>query len=149
MHDVPLAATGMSVTISLGWHDRNVGVVKPMMRRRAWIHARRRICSPEIAQLPVNVSMRRVVKRPRIINPLLVPAFDLVGNDGSFFQSKSVQQRADLCGGGFVCQSFVRDRADDLMSKRAVRLRRRKLDSSKNRRQEQKSRKTFHSNNAR
>src|SRR4030095_11678890 len=131
-------------------HDGNVGVVEPMMRRRAWICAGRwRICSPEIAQLPVNVSMRGIMKCPRIVYTLLVLPFDLVSNDGGFFQSKAIQQRADLCGRGRVCQSFVRDRADDLMSKRAVRLRRRKLESSKNRRQEQRSRTTFHSKNAR
>ena len=62
------------------------------------------------------------MKRPWIINTLFVPAFDLVGNDRGFFQSKSVQQRADLRGRGRVRQSFVRDRADDLMSERAVRL---------------------------
>src|SRR5438093_12884167 len=73
MDDVPFAATSVPVAVSLRRHDGNVGVVEPMMRRRAWNHAgRRRICSPEIAQLPVNVSMRRVVTRPRIINPLLV-----------------------------------------------------------------------------
>ena len=151
MHYVPFAAAGVSVAVSLRRHDGNVGVVEPMMRRRAWICAgsRRRICSPEIAQLPVNVAMRRVMKRSRIISALLVPAFDLVGNDGSFFQGKSIQQRTDLCGCRFVGQSFVGDRADNLMSKRGVRLRPRKLESSKNYRQEQRSRKTFHSENAR
>lgn len=76
------------------------------------------------------------MKRPWIINTLFVPAFDLVGNDRGFFQSKSVQQRADLCGRGRVRQSFVRDRADDLMSKRTVRVRRVcESDRKKNRQQ--------------
>ena len=62
------------------------------------------------------------MKRPGIINTLLILAFDLVGNDGGFFQSQSVQQRIDLRSGRPVRQSFVRDRADDLMSKQAVRF---------------------------
>jgi hypothetical protein len=30
------------------------------------------------------------MKRPWVINTLLVPAFDLVSDDGGFFQGKSV-----------------------------------------------------------
>src|SRR5439155_15725777 len=129
MHYVPFAAAGVSVAVSLRRHDGNVGVVEPMMRRRAWICAgsRRRICSPEIAQLPVNVAMRRVMKRSRIISALLVPAFDLVGNDGSFFQGKSVQHRANLCGGDGIWQGVVWDCVATFMFKRSVRLGRRKL----------------------
>ena len=41
----------------------------------------------------------------------------------AFSRVNSVQERADLCGRGRIGQSFVRNRADDLMSKRAVRLR--------------------------
>src|SRR5882724_3397028 len=59
MDDVPFAAAGMPVVVSLRRYDGNVGVVEPMMRRRAGIYAGRwRICSPEIAQLPVDVPMR-------------------------------------------------------------------------------------------
>src|SRR5436190_4692655 len=39
MHYVPFAAAGVSVAVSLRRHDGNVGVVEPMMRRRAWICA--------------------------------------------------------------------------------------------------------------
>src|SRR5437016_9909420 len=86
MDYVPFAAAGVSVAVSLRRHDGNVGVMEPMMRRRAWIHAgwRRRICSPEIAQLPVNVAMRRLMKGALIINALVGPAFECVVNDGGF-----------------------------------------------------------------
>ena len=54
---IPFAAAGGTVPVPLGRHDWNVCIVEPMMRRRAWIYAWRRwICSPEIAQLAVNVS---------------------------------------------------------------------------------------------
>src|SRR4029077_19113785 len=59
MDDVPFAATSVPLAVPLRRDDRNVGVVEPMMRRRAGIHGRcRRICSPEIAQLPVDAPMR-------------------------------------------------------------------------------------------
>ena len=77
MHYVPFAAAGVSVAVSLRRHDGNVGVVEPMMRRRAWICAgsRRRICSPEIAQLPVNVSMRDLgSSAPFLSQPLISSA---------------------------------------------------------------------------
>src|SRR4030095_12667641 len=105
---VPFAATSMAVAVSLRWHDGNVGVMEPMMRRSAWITAWcRRIRSPEIAQLPVNVLMRGIMKRSRIINSFLVPASDLVSNEAGFFESKSAQQRVDLRSGRRVCQPFV------------------------------------------
>ncbi len=59
MDDVPFAAAGVTVAVSLHRRDGNVGVVEPMMRRHAWICAGRwRIRSPEIAQLFVDVPMR-------------------------------------------------------------------------------------------
>ena len=59
MDDVPSASPSVSVAVPLRRHDGNVGVVEPMMRRRAGIHSRYRgICSPEIAQLPVDAPMR-------------------------------------------------------------------------------------------
>src|SRR5437667_12786523 len=63
MDYVPFAAAGVSVAVSLRRHDGNVGVMEPMMRRRAWIHAgwRRRICPRENAQRTVNVAIRRVM----------------------------------------------------------------------------------------
>src|SRR5437667_10458211 len=56
MDDVPFAAAGVSVAVSLRRHDGYVGVMEPMLRRRAWIQAgvRSSMCSREIAQLPVK-----------------------------------------------------------------------------------------------
>ena len=64
------------------------------------------------------------MKRSRIINTLLVPASDLVGNEAGFLQCQPVQQRADFRRSRRVRESLVGDRTDDLMSKRAVRVRR-------------------------
>ena len=34
VHDIPFASIGVSVTISLRRHHRDIGVVKPVVRRR-------------------------------------------------------------------------------------------------------------------
>src|SRR5436190_23842737 len=63
VHDVPFAAPGISVTISLWRYYWNVSVVKPVVRRRSLVQIMCwRIRSPEISQLPVNVPVRRVMK---------------------------------------------------------------------------------------
>src|SRR5581483_1587146 len=85
------------------------------------------------------------MKRSRIFNTVLVPASDLVGNEAGFFQSNSAQQRVDLRSGRRVRQSLVCDRAHNFVSKRAVRLRCRKSNGGKNRKQEQISPERFHS----
>jgi hypothetical protein len=77
---------------------------------------------PEIPELRVNVSMRRVVKRPRIVYALAVPAFDLIGNYGGLFQANSVQQCRDLCRCRRAGQSFIGNSSDDLVAERTVRL---------------------------
>jgi len=84
------------------------------------------------------------MKRPRIINALFVPAFDLVGNDGGFFQCHPVEQSINLHRSRCVRQSFVRDRADDLMSKRAVPVRRNCESDRKNNRQQRAPKPGFH-----
>jgi hypothetical protein len=50
------------------------------------------------------------MKRPWVINTLLVPAFDLVSNGGGSFQSKSVQQRAGSLW-RWPCLPIVRPRS--------------------------------------
>src|SRR5205823_8781124 len=83
---------------------------------------RRLISTPKIAQLDVDVWMRGVVKAFWIIHTFLVPAFDFVRNDGCFLQRHSIKQRPDLRRGWRVCQSFISNRADNLVAIRAVSL---------------------------
>src|SRR5512133_4226681 len=73
VHDIPFAPTGVSVTISLRRHHRDISVVKPMVRRRGrigivgWL-----VRTPEITQLPVDVAMGGVMKRSWIVDPFFV-----------------------------------------------------------------------------
>src|SRR5882757_7501307 len=79
VYDIPFAPTGVSVTISLGRHHRNISVVKPMVRRRGRIEiVRWLIRAPEITQLFVNVAASQIMKRSWIVHALFVPAFNFV-----------------------------------------------------------------------
>src|SRR5262245_58088209 len=69
MHDVPFTATSVSVAISLRRHHRDIRVVKPVVRRRGRIGiVRWLVGAPEITQLPVDIPVRRVTKRPWIVH---------------------------------------------------------------------------------
>src|SRR5215813_6296312 len=73
VHNVPFTPTGVSVTISLRRHHRDISVVKPVVRRRGRIRiVRWLVRSPEIAQLSVNVAMGGVMKRSRGVRSILV-----------------------------------------------------------------------------
>src|SRR5437868_1625208 len=92
VHDVPFAATSVSVTISLRRHHRDISIVKPMVRRRrrigimGWL-----VRTPEITQLPVDVAMGGVMKRPWIVDAFFVPALNFVCNQGGFFKFDPIE----------------------------------------------------------
>ena len=74
------------------------------------------------------------MERLWIVDASFIPPSDHVSNDGCFFERKPAQQSVHLLSCWRICQSFVCDRTDDFMSKRAVSLRgRRKLNSGENR----------------
>src|SRR6266436_406431 len=77
--DIPFAPTGVSVTISLRRHHRDIGVVKPVVRRRGWIEiVRWLVRAPEITHLFVNVAVSGIMKRSWIVHALFVPALNFV-----------------------------------------------------------------------
>src|SRR5437870_2395794 len=121
MDYVPFAPASVAVVVSLRRHDGNIGIMKPMMRRRSWIQIMsRRIRSPEIAELFVNFTIGGITERSWIVHSLFVPALDLVCNYSGLFQSKSVEQHPDLRCGRRVRQSLVCNSTNDLMPQRAV-----------------------------
>src|SRR5262245_13336415 len=69
VHDVPSAPTNGAVAILLRGQQRDIGVVKPMVRRRIRI-VRWLVRAPEITQLPVEVATSGVMKRPWIVHAL-------------------------------------------------------------------------------
>src|SRR6266496_6285385 len=91
----------------------------------------RLICPPKLSQLLLYFR-RRDMERLRIVHSLVVPALDRVGEQGCFFQGKAVDQSADLGCRGCVRQSLVRNRADNLVTRRGITVRRR--DNSKRKR---------------
>ena len=78
---------------------------------------------PVVTQLRIDLRMRGIMKRGRIIRAVLVPTSDLVRNGGGFFQRDSVQKRGDFRTRRRMGQLLVSDRADDFMADRAVSVR--------------------------
>src|SRR5215831_20352458 len=75
VHDVPFAATDGAVAIPLRRQHRDISVMKPVMRRPGRIRLMCRLVgAPEIAQLPVEVPVPRIMEGPWIVDTLFVPA---------------------------------------------------------------------------
>ena len=92
VNDVPFAATCGAVLVSLRRHHRDIGVVKPMVRRPGRIGiVRWLVRTPEITQLPVDVPAPREMKRPRIVDAFFVPTLNFICKESSFFQSHPIQ----------------------------------------------------------
>src|SRR5262245_11064526 len=79
VHNVPFAATNGALAVSLRGHHRDIGIVKPMVRRRIGI-VRWLVRAPEITELPVDVAMSGVMKRSRIVGSFFVPALNFICN---------------------------------------------------------------------
>src|SRR5437763_1935122 len=87
MNDVPLTAPSLTVRIFLWAENRDVGVVKPVMRgdHRMMI-LRRRIRFPIRDELRIDPRPRGVMKDARRIGTVLVPALDLISDYRRFLQ---------------------------------------------------------------
>ena len=111
VHDVPLAAPGFAFRIFVRIQDRHVGVMEPMMRGHG------RVGSPEFAQLLIDSGVIGVMRKSaQVVDPILVPGLDFVGHDGRFFERDAISQRINFFSRRCVCDDFVRDPPDDLMT---------------------------------
>jgi hypothetical protein len=99
---------------------------------------------PEIAQLFVDRSVRRITERPEIVRSLAVPAFNLVQDHGGLLKRKPIEQRAESCSCRGVRQSLLRDCANNLVAKWAISLCLSSKDDSEGRRYQSWASEDFH-----